>query len=237
MISRLKVYGRQLGSALLPETCTLCGTATPGALLCLPCARSLPANTPACPACALASPLGLVCRACQQTPRAFDAAFAPFLLETPVQQGIHALKYRAQFAQAELLGRAFAERWRARGVARPALLIPVPLHWRRQWWRGYNQSLQLARAIGRELGIAVDATVAQRLRPTADQIGQTAAQRRRNLRGAFAVSPRIAGHHVALLDDVMTTGTTLEELAGACRGAGAAAVEAWAIARQPLRQA
>lgn len=234
MISRLAVYGRRLGAALLPETCTLCGAATPGALLCAPCAEALPGNAPACPGCALPSPLGLPCAACLHRPRAFDAAFAAFVLVSPVQQGIHALKYRAQFAQGQLLGRAFARRWQTSGGSPPTLLIPVPLHWRRQWWRGYNQSLLLAQVIGRELHLAVDATAAVRPRATADQIGQTAIERRRNLKGAFVVSPRVAGQHLALIDDVMTTGATLEELARACKAAGAARVEAWAIARQPL---
>lgn len=230
----MTVYGRQLGSALLPERCTLCDAPVAGALLCAPCAAELPGNTPACPGCALPSALALPCPACQHRPGAFDAAFAGFVLASPVQQGIHALKYRAQFAQAELLGRAFAQRWSDHGSQRPALLIPVPLHWRRQWWRGYNQSLLLARVIGRSLGIAVAATAAVRARATPDQIGQTAVERRRNLQGAFAVSPRVAGQHLALIDDVMTTGATLEELARACKAAGAARVEAWAMARQPL---
>lgn len=212
----------------------LCGAATPGALLCAPCAEALPGNAPACPGCALPSPLGLPCAACLNRPRAFDAAFAAFVLASPVQRGIHALKYRAQFAQGQLLGRAFAHRWQASNGTPPTLLIPVPLHWRRQWRRGYNQSLLLAQVIGRELHLAVDATAAVRPRATADQIGQTAIERRRNLKGAFAVSPRVAGQHLALIDDVMTTGATLEELARACKAAGAARVEAWAIARQPL---
>ena len=234
MFSRIAVYGRRLGTALLPERCTLCDQPTKGALLCAPCTAELPANAPACPGCALPSPLGLPCPACQHRPRAFDAAFAAFLLASPVQQGIHALKYRAQFAQAELLGRAFAQRWRESALPPPALLIPVPLHWRRQWWRGYNQSLLLARVVGTALGIATDANCAVRRRATPDQIGQSALERRRNLKGAFAVSPRVAGQHLALIDDVMTTGATLEELARACKAAGAARVEAWAMARQPL---
>ena len=176
----------------------------------------------------------MLCPACLQRPRAFDAAHAAFVLATPVQEGIHALKYQARFQQALLLGTAFASRLRGRAEPLPTLLIPVPLHWRRQWSRGYNQSLELARVIGTELGIAVDSTAAKRLRATPDQIGQTAAQRRRNLKDAFAVSTRVAGQHVALLDDVMTTGATLEELARAFKSAGATTVEAWAIARQPL---
>lgn len=236
MFRHFKVYGKALGDALLPPVCTLCGTATAGALLCAPCTADLPWNTCACPGCALPAAQGVLCPACQQKPRAFDRAFVAFVLTTPVQQGIHALKYQARFQQAPLLATAFASRMRVRTEPLPTLLIPVPLHWRRQWWRGYNQSLELARGIGSGLGIAVDATVATRRHHTPDQIGQTAAQRRKNLKGAFAVSPRIAGLHIALLDDVMTTGATLEELARTCKAAGAKTVEAWAIARQPLNR-
>jgi len=234
LLAHLKVYGQCFGDALLPPGCTLCGSATTGALLCAPCTVDLPWNNPSCPACALPSATGAPCPACLQKPRAFDAAFAAFVLASPVQQGIHALKYKARFQQASLLATAFASRLHHRAEPLPALLIPAPLHWSRQWSRGYNQSLELARGIGSELGIAVDTKAAKRLRHTPDQIGQTAAQRRRNLKNAFAVSPRVAGQHIALLDDVMTTGATLEELTRACKAAGAARVEAWAIARQPL---
>lgn len=235
MLNKVPVYGRRLFAALLPPACTLCGAATEGALLCAPCTADLPWNTAACPGCALPSAQAALCPACQQRPRAFDAAHAAFVLAAPVQQGIHALKYQAQFFQAPLLAAAAASRLRLRDAPLPQLLIPVPLHWRRQWSRGYNQSLQLARVLGKDLGIAVDAGAARRLRATQDQIGQSAAQRRKNLHGAFAVSSRLAGLHVALVDDVMTTGATLEELARACKAAGAARVEAWALARQPLR--
>lgn len=236
MFRHLRVYGQRFGDALLPPICTLCGSATPGDQLCAPCTADLPWNTPACPGCALPSAQAVLCPACLHKPRVFDAAHAAFVLATPVQQGIHALKYQARFQQAMLLGSAFASQLRGRIEPLPTLLIPVPLHWRRQWWRGYNQSLELARAIGAELGIAVDQTAAKRLRATPDQIGQSAAQRRKNLKDAFAVCPRVDGQHVALLDDVMTTGATLEELARACKASGATTVEAWAIARQPLNR-
>ena len=234
MLRHLKVYGCRFSETLLPPICALCGSATTGDSLCAPCTADLPWNTPACPGCALPSAQAVLCPTCLHKPRAFDAAHAAFVLATPVQEGIHALKYQARFQQAVLLGVAFASRLRVRAEPLPTLLIPVPLHWRRQWSRGYNQSLELARVIGAELGIAVDATAAKRLRATPDQIGQTAAQRRRNLKDAFAVSARVAGQHVALLDDVMTTGATLEELSRACKATGAITVEAWAIARQPL---
>jgi ComF family protein len=236
LLIRTLVYGNALGSALLPPSCTLCGATTQGALLCAPCTADLPWNTQACPGCALPSVQGLPCSACQQKPRAFEAAVAAFVLRPPVQQGIHALKYQARFQQAKLLADGLASSLRQRTEPLPQLIVPVPLHWRRQWWRGYNQSLEIARVLGAELGVPVRAEAAKRLRATPDQIGQTAAQRRRNLKGAFAAAPTVAGQHIALLDDVMTTGATLEELAHACKAAGASRVEAWAVARQPLER-
>ncbi len=235
MLTKLRVYGSALADVVLPPACTLCGAITSGALLCAPCTAELPWNSPACPGCALPAAQAVPCPACLHRPRAFDAAFAAFVLATPVQEGIHALKYQARFQQASLLATAFAARLRTRAEPLPTLLIPVPLHWRRQWRRGYNQSLELARVIGAKLDIAVDPTATKRRRATPDQIGQTAVQRRQHLKGAFAASARVAGQHIALLDDVMTTGATLEELARACKAAGAARVEAWAIARQPLQ--
>ena len=222
-----------LVDGLLPMQCRFCGVA--GAQpVCADCRRELPWNRPACSGCALPTPLPLPCPACQKKPRAFDAAFAAFRYAVPAAQAVLGLKYAARFVEARWLAEAMAAALRERDAPLPELLVPVPLHRARLFRRGHNQALEVARRLGRELGIAVDARAARRLRATPDQIGLSAAQRRRNLKGAFAVEARIAGRHVALLDDVMTTGATLEELARACRAAGAARVEAWAVARQPL---
>lgn len=99
--------------------------------------------------------------------------------------------------------------------------------------RGYNQALELARVNSRISGIPCDARAAQRIRCTPDQIGNTSAQRRRNIKNAFRVTRPLHGLHIALLDDVMTTGATLAELARACRAAGAVKIEAWSAARTP----
>lgn len=176
----------------------------------------------------------LPCPACQRQPRAFDAAFAAFLYAAPGRQALQGLKYGARFHEARWLAEGLADALRQRGLPLPQRLIPVPLHRGRLLRRGYNQAQELARPLGKALGIPVTPGLARRLRATPDQIGLSAAQRRRNLRGAFAVSTALAGLHVALLDDVMTTGATLEELARVCKAAGATRVEAWALARQPL---
>ncbi len=126
-----------------------------------------------------------------------------------------------------------AQQLAARPQPLPELLIPVPLPRWRLYRRGYNQALEIARAMARVLAIEVAADAAQLRRVPADQIGQSAAQRRRNLRDAFTVSRPLWGMHVALVDDVMTTGATLDALARATRKAGAAHIEAWALARAP----
>lgn len=225
-----------LVDGLLPMQCRFCGAtgAAGAARVCADCRRELPWNRPACPGCAIPTPLPLPCPACQKKPRAFDAAFAAFRYAVPAAQAVQGLKYAARFDEARWLAEAMAAALRERDAPLPELLVPVPLHRRRLFRRGHNQALELARRLSAELGIAVDARAARRLRATPDQIGLTAAQRRRNLKGAFAVGTKVAGRHVALLDDVMTTGATLEELARACKAAGAARVEAWAVTRQPL---
>lgn len=213
--------------------CLYCeGPSGPG-LLCDGCESALPWLQLACPGCAQPQVHSQHCARCLKKPPPFDHAWAAFRLEAPVQQGVHALKYHAGFVHADLLGRLMAQRLARRARPLPQVIIPVPLHRTRLMRRGYNQALQLAQTLARTLEIRIDAQAAVRLRATPDQIGQTAAQRRHNLRGAFSVEVCLAGQHIALLDDVMTTGATLAELARAARKAGAASIEAWALARVP----
>lgn len=143
------------------------------------------------------------------------------------------MKYQARFLEARVLGQLMAEQlMRSRREAWPRWLIPVPLHRRRLWSRGYNQALELGRVLAAAIpGLELRPTIARRPRATADQIGMSAAQRRRNVRDAFVIDADLDGCHVALIDDVMTTGATLDALARACRRAGAARIEAWCAAR------
>ncbi len=115
----------------------------------------------------------------------------------------------------------------------PDLLIPVPVAKPRLILRGYNQSVVLGHHLSKRLGIELDSAAAKMRRQLKEQIGQSAAQRRRNLRGAFVIERDLRGRRVALIDDVMTTGATLDALARAARNAGASYVEAWALARAP----
>lgn len=226
-------WRRRALAVFAPARCLYCETATAETLLCPACTGRLPWNHSACPGCALPQLHAARCGECLRQPRPFDQAWCAFTLDAPVQSAIHGLKYQARFQAARALALGMAAALRARAEPLPALLVPVPLHPRRLMVRGYNQALELARVLGAELAIPVCAQAARRLRPTPDQIGMSAVQRRRNLHGAFACTPQVQGLHVALLDDVMTTGATLGELARAARQAGAARVEAWALARVP----
>jgi ComF family protein len=143
---------------------------------------------------------------------------------------VQGLKYHAGLRSGYWLGVEMARQLALRPP--PQLLLPVPLHAQRLRRRGYNLALELARTVGRALEIEADVHGARRLRATADQIGKSAAERRRNVKGAFEVDPkRLVGRHIALVDDMMTTGSTLAELALACRKAGAARIEVWTAAR------
>ncbi len=218
---------------LLPAGCRLCQRPTEGALLCPGCQADLPWNSTACPNCA--APVmhpGPCVRCARLRHPPLDHAHATFRLAAPIQQFIHGLKYRADFAQARLLGTLVADRVSERAEGIDAL-VPVPLHRSRLRQRGYNQALELGRVIGKRIGRPCDGQAVVRVRATEDQIGQRAAARRRNMRGAFVAAAPLQGLRIALIDDVMTTGATLTELARCCRRAGAAHVEAWTVARTP----
>lgn len=222
-----------LRNLLVSRRCLLCHAplATGDRQLCVGCHADLPWLTRACPGCALPRPDNSLCPDCARHPPLQSRACAAFRFEGPVRQAVLGLKYGAGFAQAHWLGHALAQSVSTDTDMPPDILLPVPLHHLRLRKRGYNQALELARIVGRELKIQVDWHSLQRTRVTADQIGQSRAARRRNLRGAFAASPQLKGMHVAILDDVMTTGSTLAELARCCRRVGAETVEVWAIAR------
>lgn len=217
---------------LYPPTCLLCGDPGDRSLdLCRPCADSLPRIGTACPRCALplaASGLFL-CGACQKRPPAFDAAHALFHYQEPVAHLIRGLKFGARYAGARLLGTLLTDHLAER-AGRPEAIIPVPLHSGRYRERGFNQSIEIARTVSRRLHLPLDLESCRRVRATPAQTRLPAGERRKNLRRAFAADP-LPFRHVAILDDVVTTGTTANEVAKALRRAGAERVEVWACAR------
>ncbi len=225
---------------LFPNDCCLCGLRSHRTLpLCRECEAELQPNRHRCPGCAIPLAAGsgepAPCGSCQQRPPAFDAVIAPWLYSEHMAHLVHRWKYRGETRLTPLL----AYLW-LRETPAPApvdLLVPVPLHWRKLWRRGFNQSDLLARQLCRLCpGIAVcgcHGRLVRRVRPTAPQSGINATERRRNLRGAFTTLDTCATLRIAIVDDVLTTGATAEAMARALRAAGASAVEVWCLARTP----
>ncbi len=223
---------------VLPPRCLLCGApGADGRDLCAGCTADLALNTPCCPRCALPlqTPAPL-CGECLQREPPFTAAWAPFRYGHPLDLLETRFKFGRDLAAGRVLSELLIDRARMDAPALPAVLIPVPLHRARLRKRGYNQALELARPLAQALGIALDGDLFVRSKATPPQTGLDANARRRNLRGAFTLAPGAAvPPHVALLDDVMTTGATLREAARVLIRAGVARVDVWALARAPQR--
>ena len=175
-----------------------------------------------------------VCGACLCDPPPFRSSLVPFRYAYPLDHLVQGLKFRNELACGLVLGQLFAICLRARGEPLPEAIVPVPLALRRYRQRGYNQAIELALSIRRVTGVTVRADVAVRLRETAEQAGLDRKARLRNVTGAFAIVAPLRIRHVAILDDVVTTGSTVRELADVLQRAGAEQIEVWAIARTEL---
>lgn len=228
---------RSLWRWLLPLRCLLCGAAgADGVDLCPGCIAELPRNRSCCARCAL--PLASAaaeCGRCQRRPPPWDAAWAPFRYGWPLDR----LESRFKFAAELAAGRVLSALWQREPMpaSLPSLLLPVPLHTARLRQRGYNQALELAKPLARAYGLSLRHDLLLRQRATGAQTELDARERRRNVRGAFALRPgAVLPAHVALLDDVMTTGATLAECARVLRRAGVARIDVWALARAPARR-
>lgn len=181
-----------------------------------------------------------LCGNCLRRPPAFDASVVVTDYAPPLDQLVLDLKFGAQLALAPLFGNLLAEAMQLQlRSAWPDLLAPVPLGRQRLVERGFNQALEVGRRLARELGLPLEAHLLQRCRDTAPQSLLAPGERRANLRLAFAVPPamrgRVRGQHIGIVDDVITTGVTLDEVAATLKRAGAARVTCLAFARTPRR--
>lgn len=238
-LSLLTHWPGKLLRALLPSSCVLCG-ATDEEAVCAACSQAYVLDVhPRCPCCA--NPVGLQdgarrCGACLADPPAFDATVAACDYEAPVDRLVLQLKFGSRLALAPWMARRLRDAVRARDPDLPQLLCPVPLGPRRLVERGYNQALELARPLSAALGVPLAPRLLERRVETAAQSGVAPGERRRNVRGAFSLSddqPALQGVHVGVVDDVMTSGHTLDELAGVLKRAGAARVTNLVFARTP----
>jgi ComF family protein len=207
----------QLGGLLLPPRCVLCGSR--GQAPCLDLCAGCEAN------------LEVAAESVIVGPEPLRRTCAPFAYAWPLDHLVHALKYRGQLATARVLGTLLAGRLAGLGLQHEVdVIVPVPLHPDRHAARGFNQSAELAHQLGRRLRLSVAESLAVRRRATPPQVGLHVDERRSNLAGAFDAG-HVASLRVVIVDDVTTTGATLQELAHALVQAGAHAVDAWCVAR------
>lgn len=216
-----------LSNLLFGGSCFLCRGAARG-ILCPACDADLPrlAGT-LCPRCALPSPGSALCGRCLADAPHYDATVAALAYRFPADTLVHALKFRSQLALAPLMGDLLIEAIRER----IDLVVPVPLSRERLRERGYNQAAEIARHVARERRARLELTVVVRERNTRAQADLPWSDRARNVRGAFRCERSLDGAAIAVVDDVMTTGATLDELAATLKRAGAARVVNWVVAR------
>jgi ComF family protein len=229
--------------AAVPSCCALCGRSG-ASVLCDDCRhRYLAPVRPRCRQCALPLPAGAavaLCGACLRAPPAFDAAIVVTAYEAPLDQLILSLKFGAQLALAPLFGALLADAVRRQPRDEwPALLAVVPLGRQRLAERGFNQALEIARPLARNLKVSLDPRLLVRCRETMPQTLLKPAERRANLRQAFVVPAggmdKVRGRHVGAVDDVVTTGVTQNEIAATLKRFGAARVTCLAFARTSLK--
>ncbi len=243
------VIDRLLG-CLLPPRCVLCGEAgqPPCCDLCVDCEDELPRLPPACLCCgrpdqplcgdappALAAATGdrSRCTACIVRAPPYQRCFAACEYEHPLDAMVQALKYGGQLALGRVLGEVLARSISDLGLHLDVdCVLPVPLHPRRHAERGYNQSAEIARFAARRFALPVEPGLARRVAETRPQVGLSPVERQANIRGAFeAAASLVRGRRIVIVDDVITTGSTVAELARALRRAGACSVDVWCIAR------
>lgn len=244
-LDRLTSLGRDLfigaRHLIYPGCCLLCGQplAIQQTHFCYLCHQELFADPDStCPRCAgTIGPFAVIdgrCQACRKESFAFEQVLRLRRYDGLLREVILRLKNQAGEGLAELLGECWAQEAAARfAELHVDSMVPVPLHWRRRWQRGYNQSAALCRGLATRLGVPYHTSWLRRVRHTSRQTSQTPAERKANMRGAFRARPGapLAGRCVLLVDDVMTTGATANEAARALRAGGAGRVVVAVLAR------
>lgn len=228
-------YLKKACAWLLPFTCVLCAHPSKREQdLCEACEQSLPLLDPGCPCCAI--PLkseGLVCGQCLQKPPPFTVTHALFSYEAPMIQLILELKFKHTLVNARLLGELLSQKiiHVYKNKRLPDLIIPIPLHTTRLKERGFNQALEIARPVARCLKLPLETAHCHRTKLTSPQATLVAAERRKNVKGAFVVARNFTGLHVAVVDDVITTGNTVREFCKVLMQQGVKQIDVWCLAR------
>ncbi len=228
-----------LKQTIFKQNCVLC--ASPEAnnhAVCRPCLNDLPWHPKtSCPQCGLASS-GMVCGSCLNSSPDFDATISVFLYSYPVDAMMVRYKYGSMLNLGSTFGEFLAEKTAldALNHNHVDLIIPMPMHPQRLKERGFNQALEIAKVLTKnckeKLDYAkLDYTSVERQTLTPPQASLPLKERVKNIKGAFKVNGNLTGKRIAIVDDVMTTGASLNELAKTLKKAGAAHVECWVVAR------
>lgn len=251
MVYRLfRSFTRTLQQALLPPRCVACDATVTHAHhgnfalarlnldLCANCHATLPFNTSACRVCALPLPAtdgapDWLCGQCLRRPPIYMSACCALRYDYPAHHLIQRLKFGNSLPEARVLAALLAEQLQTHHAQRvwPACIVPVPLHAQRYRQRGYNQVMEVGIELSRLIKVPLRSDLVMRVRNTAEQTHLNKRERRKNLRGAFAVQSVKLPAHVAVLDDVITTGSTVHEITRTLRKAGVQQVDAWGVAR------
>ncbi len=232
----LSALHRAMGR-LMPSTCLLCDDQMESMHgLCDGCLQGLPWNTSACRRCALPLMVGHLCGACQTRLGAYDEVVAPVIYREPVDRIVCELKYSARLAWARTAAGLIVDTIRYRDEPLPDLLVPVPMTLRAVRRRGFQPSTTIARLIGKRLTLRTHESIVGKHRETKRQSTLTHRERESNISGVFEVRQQSAGRKIVLVDDVVTTGSTVAELARILKKTGTAQVRVWAFARTPVKR-
>jgi ComF family protein len=231
-------YLKKMTAWLLPYTCLLCRSTTDTERdLCIDCQHSLPLLKNGCLACARPLPStshATHCQLCVQHPPPFDVTHALFLYEQPITQLILELKFKQSLANARILGELLAQQIRQHWYAQktlPDVIIPIPLHAARIKQRGFNQAHEIARPIATAIQRPIKYHGVHRVKSTRAQATLNVIDREKNIQDAFAINLDLSQQHIAVIDDVITTGETIKEFCKMLRQAGAQKIDVWCCAR------
>lgn len=212
--------------------CTLCGVSSANDL-CAGCMAELPRINCCCRQCGVPLEHDSLCGDCLIAPPSFSRCIAPLRYEPPISHLVGSFKYQGNFNHGRILSQFLIERLQREDVASIGALIPVPLHWCRRWRRGFNQTEIIADELSRALRLPMQPRWLRKVRSGTPQRHLDAEARRKNLRDIFTCNRDVSGLHLAVIDDVVTTGATADTIARVLRAHGAASVQIWALTRTP----
>ncbi|MBP5950532.1 ComF family protein [Pseudomonas iridis] len=222
------------------QSCILCDEPAEAEMpICVACEAEMPWLGEHCQTCALPLPkAGLTCDGCLLEPPAYEQVAVPWRYDFPVDSLITRFKHNAKWPFGHLLADVLSQYLQHRfdeDLPRPDALLPVPLAAKRLRQRGFNQAAMLARWLSKQLDLPCEENAVHRIQDTSAQQDLDAKARKRNLRNAFALTSdaNVKGRHLALVDDVLTTGATAQALARLLMNAGAARVDVYCLARTP----